>query len=95
MSNFVVIEGDNGSGKTTLANLAKHRGFTITSEDEELITMEREAKQLEGDERIKLFYKYNMRTAQKAITTYNETIVVRYWTSTFAASYADGVINES
>lgn len=94
MDNFIVLEGDNGSGKTTLAQALKNFGFCLVSEDDSLEQMKTAAKKLNGLEKIRAFYQYNMLTAQKALQVKNlKSLVVRYWVSTLAAAYADEFIN--
>lgn len=94
MSRFLVLEGDNGSGKSTVAALLGAAGLHIISNDPELKNVETQAKKLCGRERMRAFYAYNRQAARYACSYGTECVVVRYWPSTLAAAYADGVIGD-
>ena len=91
---FLVIEGDNGTGKDTLAQGLEKYGFKILTYDKRVKEFEKVARQGAGEEKIKRFLAYG-----KACSDYvseskkkNENVIlIRYWISTLAAAYADGV----
>lgn len=95
---LVVIEGDNGTGKDTLAKrlneCLKERACDsciITYEDE-VRKMEKQAKEMVGLERICAFFRYNEFCGNISKTNGRGiSLLVRYWPSTVAASYADDV----
>lgn len=95
LGQFLVIEGDNGSGKSTLATLLGTAGLHVASADPEIKKAEIDAKKLAGRERMEAFYAYNRQTGDHARDYNGSCVVVRYWPSTLAAAYADGVINKS
>lgn len=89
---FVVIEGDNGTGKTTLGELLEDAGFEFVSKKCEARTLEAEAKKYPCDslQRYEAFMKYNKFCGGCAAES-RRAVVVRYWFSTLAAAFADGL----
>lgn len=91
---FLVIEGDNGTGKDTLAQKLEKYGFKILTYDERIKKFEKVAKQATGEEKIKRFLAYGKAcsdfVSESKIKNEN-VILIRYWISTLAAAYADGV----
>lgn len=91
---FVVIEGDNGTGKTTLGKLFRHSGFEFVSEDDKARNLEAEAKKYSRDslQRYEAFMKYNKFCGDYAVKS-GRAVIVRYWFSTLAAAFADGLFD--
>lgn len=90
---FLVIEGDNASGKTTLSIRLKEEGFHIITDDENVKKLELGAKQNQVGtwSRINSFYAYNAFCGEQT-KNYENSVLVRYWVSTVAAAYADGLV---
>jgi thymidylate kinase len=87
---LIIIEGDNGSGKDTIAGLFEKQGCFIPTYENEARKKEQNAKTLKGISRIEAFLEYNKFCGDLAVK-HEKALIVRYWTSTLAASYADGV----
>ncbi len=93
---FLVIEGDNGTGKDTLATgLARESGFSVITDIAETLALKREAKTFAGEERIAKFAEYIKLCSSIASSHARDArvVIVRYWLSTVAAGFADGVLS--
>ena len=91
---FFVIEGDNGTGKDTLAlKLQKKYGFRVITNEEDILFLNKEAKKLEGKQRVKKFLEYGAICSDRAKNSKQNVILVRYWISTLAAAYADNIFS--
>lgn len=89
---FIVIEGDNGTGKDTLAqNIKNNLGYRIITDEPNIKKMNIKAKKLKGKRRIKKFLKYGKKCSKVVYKSKENVILVRYWISTLAAAYADGI----
>ena len=89
---FIVIEGDNGTGKDTLAQLMnKNNQYKILTYDSKIREIEKYAKDAFGEEKIKRFLEYGKASSDFALKQRGNIILVRYWISTLAAAYADGI----
>jgi thymidylate kinase len=89
---FIVIEGDNASGKTTLVDYFRKNGFEIPTLLPETVEREKAAKLLSGFDRVEAFIAYNAFCADLSCKAEN-SLLVRYWISTVAASYADDIFS--
>jgi thymidylate kinase len=87
-----VIEGDNASGKTTLAEYFRNNSFIIPTFTPEAVALEKQAKEKFGVERVNAFIHYNLFCGNLSIKN-KRTLIIRYWISTIAASYADNVFS--
>lgn len=89
---FIVIEGDNGTGKDTLAlGLSDRLNHNIITNFSDVIAMNKLAKEFTGLSRIEKFVNYNKFCS--SLAEKGNCISVRYWLSTVAAAYADGVFS--
>ena len=91
---FLVIEGDNGTGKDTLAQGLEKYGFKILTYDKRVKEFEKVARQGAGEEKIKRFLAYGKACSDfvsESKKKNENVILIRYWISTLAAAYADGV----
>jgi thymidylate kinase len=88
---LIILEGDNGAGKDTIAGLFEKEGYFIPTYEQEARIKEQNAKTLKGISRISAFLEYNKFCGDLSMHHKN-SLIVRYWTSTIAASYADGVL---
>ena len=91
---FIVIEGDNGSGKTTVSRFFRNLGFVIITEIAEIKELEKIGKQnkIGLKKRYETFLQYNKLCGQYS-RNYKDSLIVRYWISTIAAAYSDGVLS--
>ena len=90
---FIVIEGDNGTGKDSLAQIFEKKGMLIVTYLPEVIEKEKEAKKLNGKEKIKKFLEYNKLCGEIARSKSSDTMLIRFWLSTLAAGYSDSIYN--
>ena len=90
---FFVIEGDNGTGKDTVASKFIEDGFEIVTYDKKIRTMENLAKKEVGKNRVLKFMAYNKAESDliKEKRNYKNVLLIRYFVSTLAAGYADGI----
>ena len=90
---FFVIEGDNGTGKDTVASKFIKDGFEIITYDKKIRTMEKIAKKEVGKNRVLKFMAYNKAESDliKEKRNYKNVLLIRYFVSTLAAGYADGI----
>ncbi len=91
---FLVIEGDNGTGKDTLAQKLEKYGFKILTYEERVKEFEKVARKGTGEDKIKKFLDYGKLCSDfvsESKKRNENVILVRYWISTLAAAYADGV----
>lgn len=90
---FFVIEGDNGTGKDTVASKFIEDGFEIITYDKKIRTMENLAKKEVGKNRVLKFMAYNKAESDliKEKRNYKNVLLIRYFVSTLAAGYADGI----
>jgi thymidylate kinase len=87
---LIVIEGDNASGKTTLTEYFQKNGYSIPTLESETLALEKAAKSKTGEERFKDFIAYNSVCGELSRKNKN-SLIIRYWISTVAASYADNI----
>jgi len=89
---LVVIEGDNASGKTTLAECFQRSGYTIPTLEPDILKLEKAAKSEIGVRRVNAFLAYNSICGNISRKREN-SLIIRYWVSTIAASYADNIFS--
>jgi thymidylate kinase len=89
---LIVIEGDNGTGKDTIAQKFQDNGVFIPTYTAGAKEREKFAKGKTGIERINAFIEYNAFCGNLGIQ-YSTSLIIRYWISTVAAAYADGVFS--
>ena len=89
---FILFEGDNGTGKTTIGTYLKKCGYFIITDNREVSAMEIKAKEYPSgsQERFDAFLEYN-KFVGSHINRAEKVVVIRYWISTVAASFADGL----
>lgn len=90
---FFVIEGDNGTGKDTVASKFIEDGFEIITYDKKIRAMENLAKKEVGKNRVLKFMAYNKAEGDliKEKRNHKNVLLIRYFVSTLAAGYADGI----
>ena len=96
---FILIEGDNGTGKDTLALKLENKGLKVVTYDLRIKLVEKKAKKLFGEDRVKAFIEYNYACSDfisdlKTQGSVQDIVLVRYWISTLAAAYADNIFDE-
>ena len=96
---FILIEGDNGTGKDTLALKLENKGLKVVTYDLRIKQVEKKAKKLFGEDRVKAFIEYNYACSDfisdlKTQGSVQDSVLVRYWISTLAAAYADNIFDE-
>jgi len=89
---LVVIEGDNASGKTTLAEYFKREGYAIPTLEPDILEREKAARSETGVRRVDAFLAYNSVCGNLSRKNEN-SLIIRYWISTIAASYADNIFS--
>ncbi len=89
---WFVIEGDNGAGKDTLADWLVGDGWFLASQASQAAAEGRRANGLSGMNRVNAFLSYN-RICGELAAAKSRSFLVRYWPSTLAAAFADGVLN--
>jgi thymidylate kinase len=87
---LVAIEGDNGTGKDTAGALLQRQGFHISNYDVEAVEASKKARQTGRREQTAGFLKYGEICAEIA-ARHEKSLIIRYWMSTVAAAYSDGV----
>lgn len=92
---FLVIEGDNGTGKDSLAQKFQIDGFEIITYDENIKKMEKIARTFNGKDKVLHFMAYNKACGDlaKKEKKKNNVLLVRYFVSSLAATYADNVFS--
>lgn len=92
---FIVIEGDNGTGKTTVSEILNtEHGFEFITIQQKIRQLENHAKCFETGsmQRYEAFLNYN-RACGEQVMKYKKSLLARYWVSTVAAAYADGLFD--
>lgn len=89
---WFVIEGDNGAGKDSLAERLVGDGWHLASNTPPVLEAMERARQLDGDARVAAYWAYNRVCGTTASSHPSPSMLVRYWPSTLAAGYADGVL---
>ena len=92
---FFVIEGDNGTGKDSLAQKFQAEGFKIITYDSRIKKFEEIAKSMNGKNKVLHFMAYNKACGElaKEERQTNNVILIRYFISSLAAAYSDGVFS--
>ena len=92
---FFVIEGDNGTGKDSLAQKFQAEGFKIITYDSRIKKFEEIAKSMNGKNKVLHFMAYNKACGDlaKEERQTNNVMLIRYFISSLAAAYSDGVFS--
>ena len=89
---FIVIEGDNGTGKDSLAQqLKKCEKIDIITYNSDIKKAEKVAKKFSSEKKVRMFLGYNKLCSDLVKSNNQDSLLIRYWISTLAAAYADGV----
>jgi len=89
---WIVIEGENGTGKDTLSERFIANGWFNASNHPTAITAKASANTLAGTTRLNAFLAYNHSCAKLVAESPTSGLLVRYWPSSLAAAYADGIL---
>jgi len=92
---WIAIEGDNGAGKDTLAKHFERDGWNVVTYRPAVAQSFKEAASLEGAERVESFVGYNRLCGELASNEVSPCLLIRYWPSTLAAAYADGIWDDA
>ncbi len=91
---WLLIEGDNGTGKDTLRAFFERDGWRHSNDNSNAASALEAARRCTGRERIPAYLRYCRACATRENDPDSRTVTVRYWPSTLAGGYADGLINE-
>lgn len=92
---WLLIEGDNGTGKDTLRALFEQAGWQLNADSVAASAALDFARQSVGRDRITAYLDYCRYCTPKTATAECKTVTVRYWPSTLAGGYADGLLDRN
>jgi thymidylate kinase len=91
---WLLIEGDNGTGKDTLRTLFERDGWRHSNDSSQAASELDAARRCVGRDRIPAYLRYCRACATGTHEPASRSVTVRYWPSTLAGGFADGLLDE-